>query len=170
MTRHWGLGQQDSTGYRRPYPAWLARTSTLERIASSGTRSEPDSVSVTVPADTLNHEFYMFAHDTVGPGLSDVTSDRLDATPVCGSTVLCSRRPGVRGRGSSAGTATTATDSVPVTILRVSSAARFDRARAGQRRKLFVVDSTMRADGRRAAGTAKARSAEGVQSAKDSDF
>jgi hypothetical protein len=111
-----------------------------------------DSVSITVPGDTLSHEFYMFAHDTVGPGLSDVTAIdsmtlrvRFDR-PVLPGGPLDASQFSLKLRD------TTKTDSVPVTILRVSSAARFDTLT--QRRKLFVVDSTMRADtsaaGRRA--------------------
>ena len=111
-----------------------------------------DSVSVTVPADTVRHEFYMFAHDTVGPGLSDVTAVdsmtlriRFDR-PVLPGGPLDASQFSLKMRD------TVTKDSVPIAIRRVSSAARFDTLT--QQRKLFVADSTMRADtsaaGRRA--------------------
>jgi hypothetical protein len=110
-----------------------------------------DSSSVSL-ADTASREFYMFAHDTIGPSLAD-------ATPVDSVTLrIHFDRPLLPGdslapsRFSLKTKDSTQADSVPIEIRRVVSAARFDTLT--QRRKLFVVDSTMRADtttaGRRA--------------------
>jgi Big-like domain-containing protein len=103
-----------------------------------------DSTTVGIPTDTLRHEFYMFAHDTIGPSLSDVTAVdtmtlriRFDR-PVLPGGPLDASQFSLKMRD------TTTKDSVPIAIRRVSSAARFDTLM--QQRKLFVTDSTMRAD------------------------
>jgi len=95
-------------------------------------REQWDSASVSL-ADTARREFYMFVHDTIGPSL-------LDVTPIDSLTLRVKfDRPLLP-------------DSVPIAVRRVSSAARFDTL--VQQRKVFVADSTMRADttatGRRA--------------------
>jgi hypothetical protein len=102
-----------------------------------------DSATVTL-ADTASREFYMFAHDTLGPSL-------LDVTPVDSVTLRVKfdrpLRPGAPLEASQFSLKmkdSTKTDSVPIAVLRVSSAARFDTVT--RQRKAFVADSTMRAD------------------------
>jgi hypothetical protein len=110
-----------------------------------------DSATVTL-ADTASREFYMFAHDTLGPSL-------LDVTPVDSVTLRVKfdrpLRPGAPLEPSQFSLKmkdSTKIDSVLIEVLRVSSAARFDTV--ARQRKAFVADSTMRADtsaaGRRA--------------------
>jgi hypothetical protein len=113
-----------------------------------------DSSSVAL-ADTASREFYMFAHDTIGPSLSDVT-------PVDSVTLRVRfDRPLLPGAKLDASQFSlmmkdsTKTDSVPIAIRGVSSAAHFDTLQ--QRHKLFVVDSTMRADTTAAGRKALAR-------------
>jgi hypothetical protein len=113
-----------------------------------------DSSSVSL-ADTASHEFYLFAHDTLGPSISDVTPIdsvtlrvRFDR-PLSPSAPLAASQFSLKLRD------TTKTDSVPLAVQRVSSAARYDSL--AQRRKLFVLDSTMRADTSAAGRKALAR-------------
>jgi len=102
-----------------------------------------DSVSVTLP-DTASHDFYMFAHDTLGPSLLDVTPiDSLTLRvrfdrPVSPAILLDAAQFSLKWRDS------TKADSVSIPLRRVSSAARFDTLT--QQRKLFVADSTKHAD------------------------
>lgn len=110
-----------------------------------------DSASVTL-TDTASRQFYMFAHDTLGPSLLDVTPiDSLTLRvkfdrPVSPGSPIDVARFSLKWRDS------TKADSVPIPLRRISSAARFDTLT--QQRKLFVVDSVRRADttaaGRRA--------------------
>jgi hypothetical protein len=131
-----------------------------------------DSASVTVPVDTAAREFYMFAHDTIGPSLIDVIPVdsmtlriRFDR-PVQPGAALDAAQFSLKMRD------TTKKDSVPVEIRRVSSAARFDTLT--RQRQVFVVDSTMRADtsvtGRRAVArldsTMRARVMDSVSNAQ----
>ena len=102
-----------------------------------------DSASVAL-ADTASREFYMFRHDTVGPSLADVSPIdsitlrvRFDR-PILPDSQLTAAQFSLKYRDS------TKTDSVPLPIRRVTSAARFDTL--AQQRKVFVLDSTMRAD------------------------
>jgi hypothetical protein len=102
-----------------------------------------DSASVAL-ADTATREFYMFRHDTLGPSLSDVSTIdsvtlrvRFDR-PIHPDSQLTAAQFSLRYRDS------TKTDSVTIPVRRVSSAARYDTL--AQQRKLFVLDSTMRAD------------------------
>jgi hypothetical protein len=102
-----------------------------------------DSASVAL-ADTASREFYMFKHDTLGPSLADVSPIdsvtlrvRFDR-PVHPDSPLTAAQFSLKYRDS------TKTDSVPIAVRRVSSAARYDTL--AQQRKLFVLDSTMRAD------------------------
>ncbi|HEX7546433.1 MAG TPA: Ig-like domain-containing protein [Gemmatimonadaceae bacterium] len=106
-------------------------------------REQWDSATVTL-ADTASREFYMFAHDTLGPSL-------LDVTPVDSVTLRVKfdrpLRPGAPLEASQFSLKmkdSTKIDSVLIEVLRVSSAARFDTVT--QQRKTFVADSTMRAD------------------------
>lgn len=102
-----------------------------------------DSATVTL-ADTASREFYMFAHDTIGPSLLDVAP--IDSVtlrvkfdrPLLPGTPLEASQFSLKMKDS------TKADSVPIAVLRVSSAARFDTL--AQQRKAFVADSTMRAD------------------------
>jgi hypothetical protein len=102
-----------------------------------------DSSSVTL-SDTASHEFYLFAHDTVGPSITDVTVIDSATLRVHFDRPLLPGAPLEASQFTLKLRDTTKTDSVPVPVLRVSSAARFDTL-AQQRRK-FVADSTMRAD------------------------
>jgi hypothetical protein len=102
-----------------------------------------DSATVTL-ADTASREFYLFAHDTLGPSL-------LDAAPIDSVTLRIKfdrpLRPGAPLDASQFSLKmkdSTKTDSVPIVVLRVSSAARFDTVT--RQRKAFVIDSAMRAD------------------------
>ncbi|HEY2849341.1 MAG TPA: hypothetical protein VGI97_05650, partial [Gemmatimonadaceae bacterium] len=110
-----------------------------------------DSSSVTL-SDTASHEFYLFAHDTVGPSITDVTVIDSMTLRVHFDRPLLPDAPLEASQFSLKLRDTTKTDSVPVAVLRVSSAARYDTL--AQQRKVFVLDSTMRADtsaaGRRA--------------------
>ncbi len=102
-----------------------------------------DSSSV-APADTASREFYMFVHDTIGPSLSDVTAiDSLTLRVHFDRPVLPGATPDVSQFSLKMKDSTKA-DSVPLPILRVSSAARYDTV--SQQRKLFVLDSVFRAD------------------------
>lgn len=102
-----------------------------------------DSASVTL-ADTASREFYMFAHDTIGPSLLDVSPiDSLTVRvkfdrPVSPYVPLDVSQFSLKWRDS------TQTDSVLIPLRRISSAARLDSL--AQQRKLFVADSTKRAD------------------------
>jgi len=102
-----------------------------------------DSSSVAL-TDSARREFYMFAHDSIGPSLSDVSAIdsmtlrvRFDR-PVSPGAPLDIAQFSLKVKDS------TKTDSVPILLKRISSAARFDTLQ--QTRKLFVLDSTMRAD------------------------
>ena len=113
-----------------------------------------DSASVTL-ADTASREFYMFKHDTIGPSLADVSAIdsmtlrvRFDR-PILPDSQLKPAQFSLKYRDS------TKTDSVPVPVVRVTSAARFDTL--AQQRKVFVLDSTMRADTSATARKAVAR-------------
>jgi len=102
-----------------------------------------DSSTVAL-ADTASREFYTFAHDTIGPSVSDVAA--IDSVtlrvhfdrPLLPDSTLRASQFSLMMKDTSK------TDSVPIAIRRVSSAARFDTLT--QQRKLFVLDSTMRAD------------------------
>jgi hypothetical protein len=106
-------------------------------------REQWDSSTVSL-ADTASREFYLFAHDTIGPSLLDVTA--IDSVtlrakfdrPLLPGTPPAPAQFSLKYRDS------TKTDSVPIAISRVSSAARYDTLT--QQRKAFVLDSTMRAD------------------------
>jgi hypothetical protein len=117
-----------------------------------------DSVSVTL-ADTASREFYMFAHDTIGPSLLDVTPvDSLTLRvkfdrPVSPTAVLDIAQFSLKYRD------TTKTDSVAVPLRRIASAARLDSL--AQQRKVFVADSTRRAD-TTAAGRAAVQKADSL--------
>jgi hypothetical protein len=106
-------------------------------------RESWDSSSVAL-TDTATREFYMFAHDTIGPSLSDVTAvDSMTLRVHFDRPVLPSATPDV-SQFSLKMKDSTKTDSVAIPLLRVSSAARYDTV--SQQRKLFVLDSTFRAD------------------------
>jgi hypothetical protein len=110
-----------------------------------------DSATVTL-ADTASRDFYLFAHDTLGPSLLDVTPVDSVTLRVKFDRPLLPGAPLEASQFSLKMKDSTKTDSVPIAVLRVSSAARFDTVTL--QRKAFVVDSTMRADtsaaGRRA--------------------
>jgi hypothetical protein len=102
-----------------------------------------DSSSVSL-TDTASREFYMFKHDTIGPSLADVSTIdsmtlrvRFDR-PILPDSQITAAQLSLKYKDS------TKTDSVPITVRRVTSAARFDTL--AQQRKLFVLDSTLRAD------------------------
>ena len=108
-------------------------------------REQWDSASVSL-ADTTTavREFYMFVHDTIGPSLLDVTPIdsvtlrvRFDRPLLPGSALEASQFS-LKMKDS------TKADSVPIAVRRVTSAARFDTLTL--ERKVFVADSTMRAD------------------------
>lgn len=106
-----------------------------------------DSASVTL-ADTASREFYMFAHDTLGPSLLDVTPIdsltlrvRFDRPILPGSTLDVAQFSLMRRDSTKTDPKT---DSAAIALRRISSAARFDTLT--QQRKLFVADSTRRAD------------------------
>jgi hypothetical protein len=102
-----------------------------------------DSSTVAL-TDTASREFYMFAHDTLGPSLSDVTAiDSVTLRVHFDRPVLPSATPEVSQFSLKMKDSTQA-DSVSIPLLRVSSAARYDTV--AQRRKLFVLDSVFRAD------------------------
>jgi Bacterial Ig-like domain len=102
-----------------------------------------DSASVAL-SDTASREFYMFAHDTLGPSLLDVTPiDSLTLRvrfdrPIAPGSPLDAAQFSLKWRDS------TKTDSVTIPLRRISSAAKFDSLT--QQRKVFVADSTKRAD------------------------
>jgi hypothetical protein len=106
-------------------------------------REQWDSSSVAL-TDTASREFYLFAHDTIGPSLADV--DPIDSVtlrvhfdrPLLPGAALDASQFSLKLKDS------TKTDSVPIAIRRVSSAAQFDSLT--KRRKEFVADSAMRAD------------------------
>jgi hypothetical protein len=102
-----------------------------------------DSSSVTL-ADTASREFYIFAHDTVGPSITDVTVIDSVTLRVRFDRPLLPGAPLAPSQFSLMLRDTTKVDSVPVAVRRVSSAARYDSL--AQARKRFVLDSTMRAD------------------------
>src|ERR1035441_8183891 len=110
-----------------------------------------DSATVSL-ADTASREFYMFAHDTIGPSLIDVTPIDSVTLRVRFDRPLLPGSPLEASQFSLKMKDSTKADSVPIAVSRVSSAARFDTLT--QQRKAFVLDSTMRADtsvaGRRA--------------------
>ncbi|MFI5245486.1 MAG: Ig-like domain-containing protein, partial [Gemmatimonadales bacterium] len=110
-----------------------------------------DSATVTL-ADTASRDFYLFAHDTLGPSLLDVAPVDSVTLRVKFDRPLLPGSPLEASQFSLKMKDSTKTDSVPIAVLRVSSAARFDTLTL--QRKAFVVDSTMRADtsaaGRRA--------------------
>lgn len=114
-------------------------------------RESWDSSSVAL-ADTATREFYVFAHDTVGPSITDVTVLDSMTLRVHFDRPLLPGAPLDASQFSLKLHDTTRTDSVPVAVRRVSSAARYDTL--AQQRRAFVLDSTMRADttaaGRRA--------------------
>jgi hypothetical protein len=102
-----------------------------------------DSSSVSL-ADTASREFYMFAHDTIGPSLLEVSPIdsmtlrvRFDR-PILPGSPLDPSQFSLKMKDS------TKADSVSIPIRRVSSAAQFDTLT--QARKVFVLDSTARAD------------------------
>ncbi len=102
-----------------------------------------DSVSVTL-ADTASRELYMFAHDTIGPAIADITPVdsvtlrvRFDR-PLLPGAPLDSAQFSLKTKDS------TQADSVSIPIRRVASAARFDTL--AQQRKLASQDSILRAD------------------------
>jgi hypothetical protein len=86
----------------------------------------------------------MFAHDTIGPSLTDVTAVDSMTLRVRFDRPLLPGGPLDVSQFSLKMRDTTQKDSVTIPIRRVSSAARFDTLT--QQRKLFVLDSTMRAD------------------------
>ena len=102
-----------------------------------------DSASVSL-ADTASREFYMFAHDTIGPSLLDVTPIDSVTLRVRFDRPLLPGAPLEASQFSLKMKDSTKADSVPISVTRVSSAARFDTLT--QQRKAFVLDSTMRAD------------------------
>ena len=106
-------------------------------------REQWDSATVTL-ADTASREFYMFAHDTIGPSLLDVTPIDSVTLRVRFDRPLLPGAPLEASQFSLKMKDSTKTDSVLIAVLRVSSAARFDTLT--QQRKAFVLDSTMRAD------------------------
>ncbi len=106
-------------------------------------REQWDSATVAL-TDTASREFYMFAHDTLGPSLSDVSAiDSVTLRVHFDRPVLPSATPEVSQFSFKMKDSTQA-DSVSIPILRVSSAARYDTV--SQKRKLFVLDSVFRAD------------------------
>jgi hypothetical protein len=110
-----------------------------------------DSAVVSI-ADTASRDFYMFAHDSIGPSLTDVTPVDSVTLRVRFDRPLSPAAPLEPSQFSLMTKDSTRTDSVPIAVVRVSSAARFDSLT--QARKRYVQDSTMRADtsaaGRRA--------------------
>ena len=113
-----------------------------------------DSASVSL-ADTASREFYLFAHDTIGPSISDVLAVDSVTLRVHFDRPLLPGAPLEPSQFSLKLRDTTKTDSVPLAVQRVSSAARYDTL--AQQRRLFVVDSTMRADTTAAGRKAVAR-------------
>jgi hypothetical protein len=102
-----------------------------------------DSSSVAL-TDTASREFYIFAHDTIGPSITDVTPVdsvtlrvRFDR-PLLPSAPLAASQFSLKLRD------TTKTDSVSVSIRSVASAAQYDSL--ATKHKLFALDSAMRAD------------------------
>jgi hypothetical protein len=114
-------------------------------------RESWDSASVSL-TDTASREFYLFAHDTIGPSITDATPIDSVTLRVRFDRPLLPGAPIEASQFSLKMRDTSRTDSVPIAVRRVSSAARYDTL--AQQRKLFVLDSTMRADtsaaGRRA--------------------
>ena len=114
-------------------------------------REQWDSATVSL-GDTASREFYLFAHDTLGPSLLDVSPIDSVTLRVKFDRPLLPGAPIEASQFSLKMKDTTKIDSVAIEVLRVVSAARFDTL--AQRRKAFVADSTMRADtsvaGRRA--------------------
>ena len=104
---------------------------------------------------TASREFYLFAHDTIGPSISDVTPIDSVTLRVRFDRPLSPTAPLAASQFSLKLRDTTKTDSVPLAVQRVSSAARYDSL--AQKRKLFVLDSTMRADTSAAGRKALAR-------------
>ncbi|MFI5233286.1 MAG: Ig-like domain-containing protein [Gemmatimonadales bacterium] len=102
-----------------------------------------DSASVSL-TDTASREFYLFAHDTIGPSITDVTPIDSVTLRVHFDRPLSPTAPLGASQFSLKLRDTTKTDSVPLAVRRVSSAARYDTL--AQARKLFLADSTMRAD------------------------
>ena len=102
-----------------------------------------DSSSVTL-ADSARLEFYLFAHDTIGPSLLDVTPVDSATLRVRFDRPLLPGAPLEASQFSLKMKDSTRSDSVALEIRRVSSAARYDTLT--QRHKLFVLDSILRAD------------------------
>ena len=106
-------------------------------------REQWDSSTVAL-ADTASREFYLFAHDTIGPSISDV--DPVDSVtlrvrfdrPLLPGAPIAASQFSLKMKDSSAA------DSVAIAIRRVASAAQYDSITKA--RKAFVADSTMRAD------------------------
>lgn len=113
-----------------------------------------DSASVSL-TDTASREFYVFAHDTIGPSISDVTPIDSVTLRVHFDRPLLPGAPLEAAQFSLKLRDTTKVDSVPLPVQRVSSAARYDSL--AQQRKRFVADSTMRADTSAAGRKAVAR-------------
>jgi hypothetical protein len=95
-------------------------------------------------ADTATREFYIFAHDTIGPSITDVTPVDSVTLRVRFDRPLLPGAPLAASQFSLKLRDTTKTDSVPVTIRSVAPAAQYDSLAA--KHKLFALDSAMRAD------------------------
>jgi hypothetical protein len=117
-------------------------------------REEWDSSSVTL-ADTTSREFYLFAHDTIGPSIADVTPIDSVTLRVRFDRPLLPTAPLAASQFSLKIKDSTKTDSVPVAVRAVASAAQYDSAAA--RHRAFALDSTMRADTSAAGRKAVAR-------------
>lgn len=114
-------------------------------------REQWDSSSVAL-VDSASREFYLFAHDTLGPSLADVNPIDSATLRVHFDRPLLPGAPLEASQFSLKYKDSTKTDSVAIAIRRVSSATQYDSL--AKTRKAFVADSTMRADtsaaGRRA--------------------
>jgi hypothetical protein len=113
-----------------------------------------DSSSVAL-TDTASREFYVFAHDTIGPSISDVTAVDSVTLRVRFDRPLLPGAPLAASQFSLKLRDTTKTDSVPVAVSTVLSAVQYDSVTT--RHKIFARDSAMRADTSAAGRKAVAR-------------